>query len=374
MNIVHIKDTDHLSQQRFLRFPFELYRRCPQWVPPLWSSASEIFSRHPFYKHSQSACFMVQSGPANRPEILGRIMVMDNTRYRQYTGQNTAFFGFFECVEDVQAARLLFSAAEEWAKRRGLTRMIGPRGLIGSDSSGILVEGFEHRPALQVSYNLPYYDDLLRAAGFCKDTDHLSGYLPASHQLPERLLHLADQVRRRRNFTVLSFRSKKELRRWAPRVTAVHARAFAETHSFYPPTPAEMEHVISSLLSVADPRLIKLVLKEDQVVGFVLAYPDISQAIQRCRGQLFPFGWLVLLTEPKRTQWVNVNGVGLLPEVQGLGGNLLLYTELQKSIQALHFKHVEIVMVNEKNINSRADMEAIGVRWYKRHRCYWKNL
>ena len=99
-----------------------------------------------------------------------------------------------------------------------------------------------------------------------------------------------------------------------------------------------------------------------------------AAALQRCKGRLWPFGWFWLVTERRRTKWANVNGAGLLPEFQGLGANVLLYTELAKTINAYGFESADLVLVNETNKKSLADMEAVGVKWYKRHRAYIREL
>ena len=135
-----------------------------------------------------------------------------------------------------------------------------------------------------------------------------------------------------------------------------------------------MDSIIGTLIDVADPRLIKLLLKDDQVIGFIFAYHDFSAGLQKAGGRLWPFGWYHLLRDRRRPEWVNVNGVGLHPDHQGLGGNTVLYAELRKSLSGLGFRHIEVVQVNETNFTSRSDMEAIGVRWYKRHRSYWRDL
>jgi hypothetical protein len=223
-------------------------------------------------------------------------------------------------------------------------------------------------------YNFPYYDALLRHAGFEKDTDHLSGYTRGDHVLPERFERIAERVKARRGLWVKTFTSKAEMRRWIPRVIPVHRQAFANTHTFYPPSQAEMAVITETILSVTEPSLIKLVMKGEEVVGFIFAYPDISAGLQRARGRLFPLGWLYLLQERKRTRWVNVNGIGLLPAYQGLGANTLLYAELTRSIHQAGFEHVDVVQVNETNFTSFSDMEAIGVTWYKRHRSYQRRL
>jgi len=366
-------ETDRAQDVRcWVEFPLQLYRDCPQWVPPLMGEARKVLDRrtHPFYQHSTADFFVVESGGG----VLGRIAVMDNRSYNTYRAAKTAFFGFFEAVKDPDVARELLAAACEWARGRGLATLVGPRGLIGTDGGGVLVEGFEHRPALGIPYNFAYYDAFLETTGLEKDIDHLSGYLPISHQVPERINVIAEKVKARRGLWVMTFASKAEMRQWVPRVAKVHAQAFAETHTFYPPSEAEMAVIAGTLIDIADPHLIKLLMKGEDVVGFIFAYHDISAALQKAGGRLWPFGWYTLLQERKRTKWVNINGVGLLPAYQGLGGNALLYAELEKSVRAFDFEHIEVVQVNEKNLASRADMEALGVQWYKRHRSYKRAL
>jgi hypothetical protein len=306
--------------------------------------------------------------------VVGRIAAMDNHRVNQFRGTQTAFFGFFEVVEDIDIASQLFHTAFEWARNRGLNQIIGPRGLIGSDSGGILVEGFQHRPALGVPYNPPYYDDFIKAVGFKKDTDHLSGYLPGDHVLPDRIKRIARVIQKRRGYWIKTFATKDEMRAWVLRVQAVHRQAFEGTHTFYPPTDEEMREIADTIISVADPRLIKLVMKGDEVIGFIFAYHDISAGIQKAKGKIWPFGWYHILKERNRNERFNINGVGMLPEFQGLGGNAILYTEIDKSVKSFGFKHIDIVQVNETNFTSYHDMEAIGVQWYKRHRSYKRDL
>jgi len=239
----------------------------------------------------------------------------------------------------------------------------------------VLIEGFEHRPALGVPYNLPYYARLYEDAGYKKDTDHFSGYVSGDHVLPERVHKIAERIKARRGFRIVNFATKDELRAWVPEVTKVHHQAFEGSHTFYPPTEVEMKMIAEQIISVADPGLIKLVLnREGRMIGFIFAYHDISAGIQKARGRLLYAGWVHLLRERRRTAWVNINGVGLLPEYQGLGGNTILYTELQKTIRAYGFKHIDVVQVDEKNLKSYRDMVALGVKWSKKHRHYKKRL
>jgi hypothetical protein len=272
-------------------------------------------------------------------------------------------------------AAALFEAVFAWARARDRETVLGPRGLTGSDGAGILVDGFDQRAVMGVPYNFPYYDPFLQKLGFQKLTDHLSGYASAHAELPERFFEIAEKIQARRGYRVKSFASKDEMRQWAPRVMSVHEAAFAGTHEFHPDTPEEMQGVADGLISIADPRLIKLILKEEEVIGFGLCYPDLSDALRRSKGRLFPFGWWHLQREFKKSKWLMANGVGMTPAYQNLGGNTLLYTEIWKSVQAMkRFEHVDVVQVNEINFKSRSDMENLGVKWVKTHRSFSRQL
>jgi GNAT superfamily N-acetyltransferase len=370
---VRLLDTENLKDvDKFVMFPFQHYAQNEQWVPPLVSSAKKQLNRevHPFYEHSAADFFLAEENG----RTLGRIAVMENKNFNNYRHTQAAFFGLFESVEDPGVSQALFDSAFEWARARGLTSIVGPRSLNSTSAGGLLVEGFDHRPALNIPYNYAYYDRLVKASGFEKDTDHLSAYLPGDYPLPDRVLRLAEKVKQRRGLWIMQFQKKEEIYEWVPKVVEIYSTAFRESHTFFPMTRREMDMIASDIIQVTDPGLVKGVMKGDDLVGFVISYYDISAALQRSKGRLWPFGWYWLLTEKKRTTWVNVNGLGLLPEYQGLGGNVLLYAELSKSIREYGFKHMDLVQVNESNQKSMAEMEALGAKWYKRHRAYQRDL
>jgi hypothetical protein len=337
-------------------------------VAPLGGASPALFrtDKHPFYRHSQAVFFLAEMSGMT----VGRLAVMFNTRYNHYRGTNLAHFGYFESINDSDVAKGLFDAGSAWAHQEGVDGVIGPRGFGAADSGGILVEGFDQRPSLGYPYNPEYYDRLLISSGFEKETDWHSGYLPADYRLPDRLYRIADRVKTRRGLVIKHFKNKREIRRWLPKIMRVHERAFQGSYSYVPPTEAELNQILDGLTLIADPRTILLVLKEDDVVGFILAYPDVSDGLRRARGRIWPVGWIPILLDRLRTKWLNINGVGMLPEYQGLGGNALLYTTLLQAIHKTGYQHLDIVQVNEKNFMSRSDMETIGVRWTKTHRAY----
>jgi len=161
---------------------------------------------------------------------------------------------------------------------------------------------------------------------------------------------------------------------WIPRVQDVLLKAFASSPDYCPPTKAEIDIAADNITSIADPKLIKLIQKDGNVIGFIFAYHDITAGIQKARGRIWPLGWLHLLLARRNTKWVNINGVGVLPEYQGMGVNAILYTEIYKSVRSFGFQHIEVIQVGEDNFQSRSDMETMGIRWYKSHRSYTRDL
>jgi GNAT superfamily N-acetyltransferase len=370
---IHQVRTDNPEDvERFVRFPFRLYRGNPYWVPPLLSSARKQLNRnlHPFYRHSDAEFFLALNGR----EVVGRIAVLEPRKRNAYRNRQGAFFTLFDSVDDGEVARALFDAVFDWARKRGLEEISGPEGFSAGDSLGVLVRGFEHLPALGINYNYPYYDRLIQEAGFQKQTDYFSGYLPGSTQLPERIREIAERVKARRGFQVLTFRSKAEMRAIAPRVVDAYNAAFAENREFVPITGEDAQRIIDRLINLTRPDVSKVVVKGDEIVGFILGFPNINRALQRCGGHLYPFGWAMLLWEFHHTDRIDFNGGGILPKYQGLGVDAIMFTELEKTVHERGFRHAEIVQVNEQNSKMMREMEALGVNFYKAHRIYERRL
>jgi len=373
---LHIQRVDLARRRdvsRFVEFPFRLYRNHPLWVPPFVHEARAELDpdRHPFYEHSEAAFFLALS----EGSVLGRLAVLDNRRYNEHHGARTAWFYHFDAVDDRAVARALFDAGFDWARGRGLDRIWGPKGLSHIDGQGILVEGFEHRPAMGIPYNYPYYAGLLEAAGLEKRIDFLSWYLDREIGFPQHFLEVADKVKRRRGYRSLVTGNKDDLWDYIPQVLTVYNDAFKEVQGFVPVTEAEGLAIGKRILSIADPELFSLLFRGEELIGFVLAYPDISAALQRCRGHLWPMGWVHVMRELRRTRWININGMGILERHRGLGGNALLYSELYRIlIDHPQYEFADLIQIQETNVRIFQEMEALGTRAWKTHRMFERSL
>ncbi|HVN56002.1 MAG TPA: hypothetical protein VMT46_16835 [Anaerolineaceae bacterium] len=363
---------ENRSQVRsFLDLPFRLYRETQQWVPPLGDDErSKLNRRHPFYSHSEAQFLLARRGA----KTVGRLAVLDNRRYNEHNGERTAFFTFFECENDREAAAGLFAAAETWSRQRGLNCLSGPKGFTALDGLGLLTRGFEHRPALGIPYHLPYYAALLEGCAFSPRGEILSGYFPVEQAWPEKIRIAAERVQERRGLRVAALRSRRALLALAPDLERMYNQAIQDTPGNVPLTHDEIRTIVRQLALFADPRLVKIIYKDTTPVGFLLAYPDVSAAIQRCRGRLLPFGWLDLLIELRRTQAININGAGIVEEYRGFGGTAILFNEIYKSLARRGCRQVEIVQIGADNERMLNELRMVGVEFKKAHTMYAKEI
>ncbi len=358
----------------FVEFPFKIYRDIPQWVPPILSDIKLMLNpkKHPFYEHSEGEFFIARMNG----EMVGRIGALENKPFNEYHDTRQAQFYLFECVDDQDVANALFNRVFEWAHARGLSEVVGPKGLSPFDGYGIQIEGFEHRQMMvMMNYNPSYYVKLVENLGFQKEVDFVSCYLHRdTFKMPEKVHLVAQRVKEKGTFRVVTFNNKRELKAYAYQIGEAYNKTFVNNWEYYPLTQREIDFVVQNLLTIADPRLIKVILYGDKIVGFLFGFPDVSAALQRAKGRLTPWAIIDLLAEMKRTKWVSLNGAGILPEYQGRGGNALLYSEMDKTIKEYGFEHFELTQVAETAVQMRKDLINVGGVPYKNHRVYYKHI
>lgn len=371
---VFIIDTLDIKQvKRFLNLPFKIYEDSPCWVPPLESDARRMLDRrrHPFYHHSDAAFFLAQDEAG---EAVGRIAVLDNRHYNEYNHEETAFFYLFECVDDLETSRGLFNAAFDWARKRGLNCIKGPKGFTALDGMGLLIQGYEYMPAMGIPYNHAYYQKLVEDAGFLADGDVVSGYLSPDYRLPEKVRLVAERVQARLGLSVERFTSRSDLRAFVTQLKELYNESLPGTVGNTPLTGEEAKVMAEQIIWFANPRLIKVLKKDERIVGYLFAYPNISAALQRTKGKLFPFGWLDLLLELKRTTWIDINGAGIIEEYRGMGGTAILFSEMEKTLLSGTFTRADVVQIGVDNQKMQMEMTALGLDFCKMHRNYRRAL
>ena len=365
---------DRKQVDRFVQFHYDLYRGCKQWVPPFRSDIRTMMDpkKHPYYDHSDADFFIAERDG----KVVARIAAMENKPFNEYHNTKKMQFYLFDSVDDTEAAQAVFEKAFEWGRARGLNEISGPKGFSGFDGYGIQVEGFDQRQMMiMMNYNYPYYVRLMDELGFVRENDFVSCYIqPDKFILPEKVVRAAELVKKRGTFVVKDFKNRKELLQWSDRIGQAYNKTFVNNWEYYPLTDREIKFAVDGVLQVADPRLIKIILYGDEVVGFLFAFPDVSAALQRHDGRINPLSLIDLLIEMRRTRWVSLNGVGILPEYHGRGGNALLYYEMKKTVNDFNFLHAEETQMADTAVQVRKDMETLGAKVYKVHRIFHRHL
>lgn len=365
MDIIQV--TNRSDRRRFIEFPHDVYRGDSQWVPSLRADvALTMRRRHPFYDHSDAAFFIARQGQ----EVVGRIAVIENRRWNDFQGQRDAHFYWFDVVDDAAVTAGLMDRASAWAADRSLDRLLGPKGFLPTDGLGVLVEGFEHAPALGVPYNHPYYGEHLEAAGFEKATDYLSGVLDDPGVVPNQVFEAADAVADAVGYRPRTFRSRRELRRWVPRIGEAYNTIFFDNWEYSPLSRREMKLIGRRFIPIADPKMMTMLMLGEEIVGHILILPDVSAAIRRTDGRLFPFGWWQILREPRRARVVDFLGMGLVPEHRGQAANLVMYAEIARRAPEFDYDRADLVQLEEGNLRILRNVGVFQVRFHKRHRVF----
>jgi GNAT superfamily N-acetyltransferase len=375
MITIHKIDTGSKKEVNdFVDFPFQLFRDVPQWVPPIKSGVRDVLNRnkHPFHEHSDADFFLAKNGD----EVVGRIAVLENKVYNKFHNKKQASFYLYDSVDDQEVANKLFECAFDWSHKRGLEYFLGPKGFSPFDGYGFVVEGFEHRQMMNMmNYNKANYPKFMENLGFTKVVDWVSCYAEiAKFNMPEKIRTVADKVRKQGKFKVHQFTSKSELKRYVPLIGDAYNKTFVNNWEYYPLTQKEVDWAFKDLTFVALPDLIKIITYKDEIVGFLLAFPDISAAFQRHNGNLTPSLIFDIQRELKKSDWIEFNGVGVLPEYQGFGGNALLFDEIEKTAKSHHCVHGELTNIAETAVQMRKDLMNLGVKPYKNHRIFGKNI
>ena len=374
IKIEKINRQDRKLVGEFVELPYRLYQGVPQWVPFMKVDVRNMLDpkKHPFYEHSDAQAFLaVRNG-----QTVGRVAVMENRLYNQVQNKKVASFDLLESENDLDVIKALFGAAKEWADQRELTQMIGPKPFGLGDGYGILVDGFDKRQMMiMMNYNLPYLPRLMEEYGFEKEVDFVSCQIEiAKFSMPEKVKRVAERVLEKGTISVRGFKTRSELRTVGKEIGEIYNKVFVKNWEYYPYTKREIETAIENVILFADPRMIKVLMDGEKIIGFLFAFPDVSRAIQRHKGQLNPISILDLLREAKRADIVSVNGMGVMEEYHGRGGNALLYYEMEKTVKSRHFKYAEFTQVAESAEQMRKDLITLGGSEVKNHRVYRINI
>ena len=355
----------------FIKFPWQIYRDDPCWVPPLINDQKKFLNRNknPFFEHGQAEYFIAYENGSPK----GRIAAAVNQAYDNHTGEKAGFFGFFECVEEFEVARTLFDAAIEWLKEKGARIVYGPESFSTNDECGFLLEGFDRPPVVMMPYSKRYYLAFTEQYGFTKAKDLYAYYLDKEIMKADRLIRLADRIRQRAGFTVRNldmrrFRSEVDV------ISNIYNGAWNSNWGFVPMTEAEIGHMAGELKPIVDPGLVFFAEVDGDPAGFAVAVPDYNQILAKINGKLFPLGLIKLLLNRRKIDALRIITLGTKNEYQKRGIETVLIAEIIRAGFEKGFYKGELSWTLEDNLLINRSLERLGGDLYKKYRIYSKAL
>ena len=362
---------DPLEKDRFIKFQWQIYRNDLHWVPPLLMERHEFLdpSKNPFHQHADVALFLARRGG----EVVGRIAAIEDRNFNAFHGTRTAYFGLFESVNDVEVAGALVGAAKDWARWRGLDRLLGPMNLSTNYEIGLLVEGFESDPCMMMTYNPRYYGALLERCGLVKAKDLFAWERSPAAPPPERFLRIADRLRQDGGVTVRGV----NMRRFHDEVETfkqVYQAAWKQNWGFVPMTDAEMNRMARDLKPIIDPELCLVAESEGEPVAVTLTIPDYNQALKRLDGRLTRFGLPLglgrLLWNARKIDRMRLITLGVKSGFRRRGIPALLVVETIERARRLGYVGAEISWTLEDNALINGMIESCGCSRTKVYRMY----
>jgi GNAT superfamily N-acetyltransferase len=356
--------------RQFLLLPWRIYADDPAWVPPLLMDQRTLLNRrkHPFHVHADVEYFLARS----QGRVVGRIVAGVNHRSNEFHQEKAGFFGFFESVPDVHVARALLQAAERWIAARGLEFCRGPMNFSSNEEWGVLVDGFQHPPAVMMTHSPPYYAELLEQCGFSKAKD-VFAYLLDEPPMIQRIAETVGKLQARRGVTVRTL-NMRAFEAEVALIKHIYNQAWERNWGFVPMTDAEFEHLARDLKPVVDPRFCLIAEVGGQPVAFLLGLPDYNYALRHANGRLFPLGLLKILWHRRFIKRLRVITLGVLPGYRRLGIDAMLYTKVWVDGVAAGFDSAECSWILEDNLEMRRPLERLGGRPYKTYRIFEKRL
>lgn len=371
-----IEDKDKEAKKAFVKFPIKLYEHCPYYVPSLILDELNTLDlkKNPAFDFCEMQLFIAYKGK----QIVGRIAAIINHNANKVWNDKKGRFGFVDFIDDNEVVDALFDAAEEWLKSKGMTEIAGPMCFTDLDPEGLLIQGFDKVSTMATKYSFPYYVDQVERLGFIKEVDWNEYRIPVPKAVPERHQRIANMVMQRYGLKVLKFKSLKKIEPYVEKIFHLLNVAYQPLYGFSPLTQRQIDHYVKMYVPLLRWDLVTIIIKEetDEVIGFGIAIPSLSDGLIKSRGRLFPFGWYPLLRDlkSKKNPIVDLMLIGIAPEYQGKGVNAIIFNDIIPSAHSCGFKWAESNPELEQNEKVASLWDGFNAENHKKRRAYKKSL
>lgn len=373
MNIKISEVSSRTDLKTFVYLPEKIHHKHKNWVHPLFSDDLIFFDSQKNKSFSLAETILLLAWKEGKP--VGRIMGIINSQYNVLHHERNARFCFLECYENIEIAKELLNAIADWARSRGMAKLIGPLAFSDKDPQGVLIEGFEEKVLIATNYNFPWMKDFLEKLDFSKELDLVSYKVIIPKEIPEYFRKVYERALKNNGLIIHEFRDKKSIRPWIVPILSLVNETYRDIYGFIPLTEKEMYEFADRYLPVLNPRFIFAITdQEKNVVAFVISMPELSEGIRRARGRIFPVGWWHIIRESRKTKLLTMLLGAIKKEYRGKGLDSILGIKILEAAQQTRMEVMDSHLVLESNTRMRAEYERIGGVIHKRYRIFSKNL
>ena len=358
----------------FVHFPNVLYKGNPYYVPQIESMDRDTLT--PGKNHAFEVCEgKYWLAYDERGDIVGRVAGIINRKYNEKTGEKICRFGWIDFVDDHDVSKALIDTVEGYAKEKGMNVMSGPMGFLEFDAAGVLVEGFDKLPTAYGKYNAPYYEEHLMALGYKKDADYVEYLIKVPEVIPDRYERMAQLVSVKNSLHQAAFRNRAELEPYLDGVFKCLNSAYSQLHGFSELSAGQCEDLKKQFVTNINVDYVSIVLDSDeQVVGFGVALPSLSKAMQKANGSLFPFGWYHMLKAFRQNDTIDLLLIAIDEKYKNKGVNAMIFHKFAEGITKNGIKYIESTRELEDNTSVQNLWRYLEHDLTKRARTYIKQL
>ena len=376
MAIIIQKVSSKSELKRFIRFNYELYKDNPYSVPDLYDDMLNTFNpkKNAAFEFCEAEYFLAYRDK----RLVGRVAAIINHRANNTWKAKEVRFGWIDFVDDLEVSAALLKAVEEWGKKRGMTAIVGPLGFTDMDAEGMLIEGFDQLSTMATIYNYPYYPQHMERLGYEKATDWVEFKLKVPDQLPERFRRVAEIILQKYKLKIVKLtRQEIKEKNYGQRIFELINESYAPLYGFSKMTQGQIDQYVKTYLPLLDLRMVTAVeTEEGELVAIGISMASMSEALQKAKGRLLPFGWFHLLKSLywKRPKTLDLLLVGVKPEYQSKGVNALLFYDLVPVYQQMGFEYGESNPELEDNKKVQSQWSAFEPVLHKRRRAFRKDI
>jgi hypothetical protein len=356
----------------FIYLPEQIHKNEPEWLPPIYMDEWELYDKKKNKSFQYADAILLLAYRKDKP--VGRIMGIVNNRYNEIHNESHGRFCFMECYNDEEVFHALISKVEDWAKRKGMVKIVGPLGFSDKDPQGFQVEGFEYPQFMTSPNNSSYMPMFIENEGYSKKVDLVNYLGKIPEQFPLVYEKVLERIERTKEYELLEFKASKELKPYIISVLELMNQTFSEIYGFVPLNDKEKQDLAKRYMPILDPKFIKLALVNRELVGFAIGMPDFSKGIRDAKGKLFPFGILKILAESKRSKKLLMMLGGVKKEYRGKGLDVLMGVKILQSGIKHKMELLDSHLVLEDNLKMRGEYERVGCKVVKKFRIYQKDL